>query len=63
MLLRRAVLRNPAVKLILPESGVVKSSSNAKAKRILGPGSPFRRNNSASYRTARDIRPIEREGF
>ncbi len=36
LLLRLAALRDPAVKLILPELGMVKSSSNEKAKRILG---------------------------
>ena len=36
MLLRLAALRDPAVKLILPELGIVKSSSNEKAKRVLG---------------------------
>ena len=35
-LLRLAALRDPAVKLIVPELGVVKSSTNAKAKRLLG---------------------------
>jgi dihydroflavonol-4-reductase len=35
-LLRLAALRDPAVKLILPELGVVKSSSNERAKRVLG---------------------------
>jgi nucleoside-diphosphate-sugar epimerase len=35
-LLRLAALRDPAVKLILPELGVVKSATNEKAKRILG---------------------------
>ena len=29
-------MRDPAVKLILPELGVVKSATNEKAKRILG---------------------------
>ena len=36
MLLRLAALRDPAVKLILPELGVAKSATNEKAKRILG---------------------------
>jgi len=35
-LLRLAALRDPAVKLILPELGVVKEASNEKAKRVLG---------------------------
>jgi nucleoside-diphosphate-sugar epimerase len=35
-LLRLAALRDPAVKLILPELGAVKSSSNEKARRLLG---------------------------
>ena len=35
-LLRLAALRDPAVKLILPELGFIKSSSNQKAKRLLG---------------------------
>ena len=35
-LLRIAAMRDPAVKLILPELGVVKSSTNEKAKRLLG---------------------------
>jgi dihydroflavonol-4-reductase len=35
-LLRLAALRDPAVKLILPELGMVKSASNEKARRILG---------------------------
>jgi nucleoside-diphosphate-sugar epimerase len=35
-LVRLAALRDPAVKLILPELGKVKSSSNEKAKRVLG---------------------------
>jgi len=36
ILLRLAALRDPAVKLVLPELGVVKSSTNEKAKRVLG---------------------------
>ncbi len=36
LLLRVAALRDPAVKLILPELGVVKSATNEKAKRVLG---------------------------
>ena len=36
VLLRLAALRDPAVKLILPELGTVKQGSNEKAKRILG---------------------------
>jgi nucleoside-diphosphate-sugar epimerase len=35
-LLRLAALRDPAVKLVIPELGFVKSSSNGKAKRLLG---------------------------
>jgi nucleoside-diphosphate-sugar epimerase len=35
-LVRLAALRDPAVKLILPELGKIKSSSNEKAKRMLG---------------------------
>jgi nucleoside-diphosphate-sugar epimerase len=35
-LLRLAALRDPAVKLIVPELGIVKSSTNEKAKRLLG---------------------------
>jgi nucleoside-diphosphate-sugar epimerase len=35
-LLRIAAIRDPAVKLIIPELGIVKSSSNEKAKRLLG---------------------------
>jgi nucleoside-diphosphate-sugar epimerase len=35
-LLRLAAIRDPAVKLILPELGIVKRSTNAKAKRLLG---------------------------
>ncbi len=34
--LRLAAMRDPAVKLIVPELGVVKNSSNEKAKRLLG---------------------------
>jgi hypothetical protein len=36
LLLRLAAMRDPAVKLIIPELGFVKSSSNEKAKRLLG---------------------------
>jgi nucleoside-diphosphate-sugar epimerase len=36
LLLRLAALRDPAVKLIVPELGMVKSASNEKARRILG---------------------------
>jgi nucleoside-diphosphate-sugar epimerase len=35
-LLRLAAMRDPAVKLIIPELGIVKSSSNEKARRLLG---------------------------
>jgi nucleoside-diphosphate-sugar epimerase len=35
-LVRLAALRDPAVKLIIPELGKIKSSSNEKAKRVLG---------------------------
>jgi nucleoside-diphosphate-sugar epimerase len=35
-LVRLAALRDPAVKLILPELGKIKSATNAKAKRVLG---------------------------
>ena len=35
-MVRIAALRDPAVKLILPELGKVKSATNAKAKRVLG---------------------------
>jgi nucleoside-diphosphate-sugar epimerase len=35
-LLRLAAIRDPAVKLVLPELGVVKSATGGKAKRILG---------------------------
>ena len=35
-LLRLAALRDPAVKLILPELGVVKSATHEKATRVLG---------------------------
>jgi nucleoside-diphosphate-sugar epimerase len=36
MLLRLAALRDPAVKLILPELGIVKGSTGEKARRVLG---------------------------
>ncbi len=36
LLLRLAAMRDPAVKLILPELGIVKRSSNEKARRVLG---------------------------
>jgi nucleoside-diphosphate-sugar epimerase len=35
-LVRLAALRDPAVKLVVPELGKIKSSSNEKAKRVLG---------------------------
>jgi nucleoside-diphosphate-sugar epimerase len=35
-LVRIAALRDPAVKLILPELGKVKNATNEKAKRVLG---------------------------
>ena len=33
---RLAALRDPAVKLILPELGIVKNATNEKARRVLG---------------------------
>jgi nucleoside-diphosphate-sugar epimerase len=33
---RLAAMRDPAVKLILPELGKIKNSTNEKAKRVLG---------------------------
>lgn len=33
---RLAVLRDPAIKLILPELGKVKNATNEKARRVLG---------------------------
>lgn len=35
-LMRIAALRDPAVKLILPELGIVKNATNEKARRVLG---------------------------
>ncbi len=35
-LVRLAAMRDPAVKLILPELGKVKNASNEKARRVLG---------------------------
>ena len=35
-LVRLAALRDPAVKLILPELGKMKNATNEKAKRVLG---------------------------
>ena len=35
-LVRLAALRDPAVKLILPELGKVKNATNEKARRLLG---------------------------
>ena len=35
-LLRLAAIRDPAVKLILPELGKVKNATNEKARRMLG---------------------------
>jgi hypothetical protein len=35
-LVRLAALRDPAIKLILPELGKLKNATNEKAKRMLG---------------------------